>query len=120
VSNSDGADRSSDGAQPTNGSVEARFRLANEEIRATAAALGFDDAAPFLCECADPACTKVMRLSLEDYDRVREHPTYFLFAAGHVEGVPDTLPVETLGSVLIVRKIGTAADHAEKTYPPRG
>jgi hypothetical protein len=97
---------------------EARFRTANAEIRIIAA--GLDDIfqrVPFVCECANRDCTKILRVQLYEYDRVREHPTRFLYAPGHEAGVPDTVPVETLGDVLIIRKTGAAATLARATDP---
>jgi hypothetical protein len=39
------------------------FRKANESIADAAARYGLDDGrvVPFVCECSDPACTKVIR-----------------------------------------------------------
>jgi hypothetical protein len=58
------------------------FREANEKIRARA-----DDAplasVPFLCECPDPECTTIVRLTLPEYQAVRADPAHFFTATGH-------------------------------------
>jgi|ERR687896_494831 hypothetical protein len=60
------------------------FREANEKIRARA-----DDAplehVPFLCECPDPECMTIVRLTLPEYQAVRADPAHFFTAAGHEE-----------------------------------
>lgn len=64
---------------------QARFRYSNERLRRTAAHVRFEptDRVPFLCECTDRDCFEVVMLSLEEYDRLRTHPNWFLLVAGH-------------------------------------
>ena len=51
---------------------EATFRAANEGLEQKAAELGFGEArTPYLCECEDPACTKVVELSHTQYVRTQ-------------------------------------------------
>ena len=47
---------------------QARFREANEEIEPRAVIAGVETV-PFICECADPNCTKIIRVTIR---RVRE------------------------------------------------
>jgi hypothetical protein len=58
------------------------FREANEKIRARA-----DDApleqVPFLCECPDPECMTIVRLTLPEYEAVRADSAHFFTATGH-------------------------------------
>jgi hypothetical protein len=58
------------------------FREANEKIRARA-----DEAllerVPFLCECPDPECMTIVRLTLPEYRAVRADPAHFFTATGH-------------------------------------
>jgi hypothetical protein len=65
----------------------ARFRYSNERLRRTAAHIRFEltDRVPFLYECADRDCFEIVMLSLEEYDRLRSHPSWFLLVAGHEE-----------------------------------
>jgi hypothetical protein len=63
---------------------ERRFREANEQIAAKRAELlSLDGATPYLCECEEPRCTEIVRLTLEEYRAVREHATRFFGVKGH-------------------------------------
>ena len=59
---------------------------------------------PFRCECADPGCSEIVMLSLEDYDRLRAHPNWFLIVAGHEDTVE---VVEEEDGHAIVEKVGS-------------
>jgi hypothetical protein len=64
--------------------TEARFREANEQIRAKAVELGFSgQRSPYLCECGDRGCTAVLLLTAEEYEDVRSSSRRFVVAAGH-------------------------------------
>ena len=61
------------------------FRRLNENIEEIAAGHGSDPHEyEFLCECSDPSCLERVRVTLEDYRRVREHGARFIVAKGHV------------------------------------
>jgi hypothetical protein len=67
---------------------QAVFRRANEELREFSGhLLAGDEAAfaavPFLCECGDGSCTRVVRLTLGEYDRVRAREGRFVVLPGH-------------------------------------
>ncbi len=38
---------------------------------------------PFICECPDPGCRQLARLTLEEYRAVRANPGHFLNLPGH-------------------------------------
>jgi hypothetical protein len=65
---------------------EALFREVNERI-AELTNPGITDQLQIVCECANPGCQEVIRLRLEEYEQVREHPRRFLVVSGHT--VPD-------------------------------
>jgi hypothetical protein len=69
---------------------EKLFREANERIAERRDELEIEDGAtPFLCECEDEACTEIVRLSVDEYRRVREGRLTFVVAEGHpTRGVP--------------------------------
>lgn len=97
---------------------DATFRAANEKIEDTATGFGMKGDIPFICECADPACTSLLTLPLEDYQEMRLNPRWFLNIEGHE--VPSVEAgavkvVERRGSYLIVEKLGVAAVIAEQT-----
>jgi hypothetical protein len=63
---------------------EVTFRDANEQIAERRAELdSFAGPTPFLCECEDEACTEIVRLSDEDYRRIRADPLAFVIVPGH-------------------------------------
>ena len=63
--------------------VEGFFRSANERIAARARELEFDSEVPFLCECADRACRRLVLATVEEYDSVRDEPARYLTRPGH-------------------------------------
>jgi hypothetical protein len=90
------------------------FRTANEKIRDAATEHGLEGPVPFICECADPGCTRVVRLDLDDYAEVRSNPRWFLTAPQHVEGEQEAAQVVARrDGFLIVEKVGRAGAVAE-------
>jgi hypothetical protein len=69
------------------------FREANEEIAERRLDLpAAEGATPFLCECEDESCTEIVRLDLDDYERVRADEAQFVIAVGHPSrGTPSDL-----------------------------
>jgi hypothetical protein len=91
---------------------EATFRKVNESIERGASA---PDAA-FVCECARLGCTELMRLALQHYAAVREHPRRFLVVPGHeLEAVENV--VERHDMYLVVEKHGQAGAAAQQSDP---
>jgi hypothetical protein len=91
------------------------FREANDDIEAAATKFGIapDRWTPFICECSDPKCVQIVRLTLEEYRRVRTEPTWFVHVPDHetvVEGA--VRPVEQHERYTIVEKIGAAGSLA--------
>ena len=67
------------------------FRHANERLHERIVAIAQDgQRIPFLCECGDPTCTELVRLSLEQYEHIRTHANWFLLATGHEPEVRGT------------------------------
>jgi hypothetical protein len=99
------------------------FRDANEIIRGQAGKLEFRaaDRVPFLCECADPSCTDVIRLTLEDYEAVRASSHTFAIVPGHEAAESET--VVDVGSdddgVAVVAKKPPGHEITEQTDPRR-
>ncbi len=94
---------------------DAVFRAANEGIRDAALRYDVRERVPFVCECAEERCTEILRVSLDEYERVRAHPTRFLHAPGHEE--PHTRVVAEEDGYVVVEKLGAAADVARETDP---
>ena len=69
----------------------------------------------FICECADDRCTeRLPALDLTVYRRVREQPRLFIVLPGH-EDPQLARVVDDRGDYLIVEKIDTAGEVAERT-----
>jgi hypothetical protein len=95
---------------------ETVFREANERIAERRAELDeVDGPTPFLCECDDPACTELVRLSLADYEGVRAEAPQFLVVSGHETS--DAVVVREGEGWWCVRKNGVAAEIAAETDP---
>ena len=62
---------------------DAIFRKANEKIREAAERFEVDTKVPFICECADPKCRKILQLTLPEYRAVRSDARRFINAPGH-------------------------------------
>jgi len=72
----------------------------------------------FVCECADPNCYEVVLLSIEEYERVRAHPTWFVLVAGHEdEETHHERIVEAENGYAIVEKLGAAGAAAMRLNP---
>jgi hypothetical protein len=94
----------------------ALFRDANEAIAVAAARHGLRDGrvVPFLCECSDRACTEVIRLTLDDYRRIRDNPRWFAHAKGHEASVAGSVRlVDEADEYAVVEKLGEAGERAE-------
>ena len=90
------------------------FRRANEKIRDAAAEHAVDGRIPFICECADPGCTRVVRVDLDEYAEVRSKPRWFLTAPEHADGEGEAAQVVSRrDGFLIVEKVGRAGAVAE-------
>lgn len=94
---------------------EATFREANERIEHQADANELTERpVPFICECADTSCVTIVRLTLDDYRRVRGHSRRFLVAPGHELGMSETGSVEHRDEFVVVEKQGHAGEVAEE------
>jgi hypothetical protein len=99
---------------------EAAFRRANEEIEERAK--GLDESLtlelmPFLCECAERDCTRVIRLTLDEYEAVRAQPTRFAIVPGHESDLEDEEVVSRNERFSVVEKIGEEARIATESDP---
>lgn len=93
---------------------DAIFREANEAIADFAEKLGADGPIPFVCECAEPECNKIVPLSRGEYEEVRSDPRLFVNAVGHhVAAQGWAKVVAERDGYVIVRKIGRAGEVAE-------
>ena len=68
-----------------------------------------------MCECQDPDCAEIIRLSLAEYEHVRSSPQWFAIAPGH-EFVTGAV-VQRSERFEVVEKRGKAAEIAIETDP---
>jgi hypothetical protein len=80
---------------------ERLFRSANERIDERRRELDVDGRTPYLCECEEPTCTELIRLTLEEFRQVSANRGQFLIAPGHPTRGD---PVERRNGYLVVRK----------------
>jgi hypothetical protein len=96
----------------------ATFRDANEQIFRSAAEYEVTEAIPFLCECADSACTAIVRLPAEEYDRIRRDSMRFFNAPGHADPFLNALEiVERHPTYDVVVNVGRAAEVTDEFDP---
>jgi len=64
-----------------------RFRRANEDLLRRAELLeelgDLMEFVPLLCECADPRCTRVLRLKPEEFEEIRLQEGRYVVLPGH-------------------------------------
>jgi hypothetical protein len=99
---------------------EAIFRDANERIRDKA--IEVDQAAgfvPFICECADPGCTDLLRMTLGEYERVRADPHTFTIVRGHEAGASERVVGGDGARFAVVEKTRPGHEITERTDPRR-
>jgi hypothetical protein len=101
---------------------EAAFRSANERIEEAAEGL---QQAPFLCECADPACTLTVWLSFDEYEAVRAAPNRFFMIPGHERHAGQwSRVVDRTKSYVVTEKLGdagvVAAEESERVEQTDG
>jgi hypothetical protein len=95
---------------------EATFRRANEILEEKAEDLGLsDERTQYLCECQDERCTAVIRLTREEYEAVRAHPTRFVMAPGHQEAGQRVLQEEP--GFTVIEKHGEEGDLVAEKDP---
>jgi hypothetical protein len=96
---------------------EIAFRSANEALSRHFSRPGERglDPYPFLCECGDRSCTRVIEVPLKVYAETRNHPTWFLVLPGHADPTFETI-VEEAEGYEIIEKHGSAGDVARRLW----
>jgi hypothetical protein len=98
---------------------QSRFREANEKIEVAAERLGILDPVPFICECSRQDCTRLLRLTLDEYEEIRQYPQRFFTAPGHQDIAVETgagTAVEATDGHVVVDKVGEAGEIAREEY----
>jgi hypothetical protein len=95
---------------------ESTFRDVNEKLEKRADELDLADGrTPYLCECHDESCTRVVLLARDEYEDVRAAPRTFVLTPGH-QG-PDDLVVREEEGYVVVEKTGEQATLVEQRDP---
>ena len=99
---------------------QARFREANEDINAIAQRADLPRI-PFVCECANPRCVEIVRLSRADYDEIRADGRRFLMGPlNEAAALGWAVVVDRGPGFVVVEKIGDAGEVTEALDPRRG
>lgn len=97
---------------------ESLFREVNERIADVNEDLAVEEQTEFLCECGREECLETVRLSRQEYERVRGEGDRFVVKPGHeVPAVEQVL--ERHPGFLLVTKTGGAGEESE-ARDPRG
>jgi hypothetical protein len=91
------------------------FREVNERIEDLASTASFTQ---FICECYDETCDDRVSMTVQEYEHIRAEGNRFFVVPGH-NGTDVDEVVEATDRYLIVRKIGTGAEVAERLDPRR-
>jgi hypothetical protein len=73
----------------------------------------------FLCECALPGCRESLPIALEEYERLRRSPTRFAVKSGHGLEEAERIVDEIDDRLVVVEKLGVAAETAVRLDPRR-
>jgi hypothetical protein len=87
------------------GVTQSQFRELNETVDPPKDVLALTD---YACECAQKTCAVAVSLTLAEYEEVRQVPTYFLVAPGHVLPTAERVVHEVPDRYEVVEKIGLA------------
>jgi hypothetical protein len=94
---------------------EATFREVNERIREVVDRPEVIlPVVPFVCECSDPACRRLLNVPLPVYTDVRRSPRRFIHASDHVDDGTSGTVVASMDGYAVVEKSGVAARIAEQ------
>jgi hypothetical protein len=97
-------------------SNESTFRDVNESIEGGRWPGEEDAPVAFLCECAQMGCSRLIELTIREYERVRASPRRFLVAVDHHLPGAEVI-VEAFENYLVVEKRGQAGRVAEGKDP---
>lgn len=98
------------------GRNEGLFREVNEAIARGLWPGEGDRLIAFRCECARLDCNQPVRLTLDEYERVRAHPRRFVLLKGHVLPQAETI-IEQHAGYVVVEKQEAAGVVAELMDP---
>jgi hypothetical protein len=98
------------------GRNEAIFRDVNEAIEKGHWPGEEQAAVAFRCECGRLGCSRLVEMTVGEYERVRAHPRRFFVASDHEIPAAETV-IETHQAYAVVEKRGEAGRLAAATDP---
>lgn len=96
--------------------TEALFRETNEAIERGLWPPDRSEPVRFRCECSQMDCHTIVRLTLPEYEYVRDNPRRFVIASGHEMPEAEEV-VERHDDYLVVEKRGASGAEAERLDP---
>ena len=96
---------------------EAVFREVNERIEDIAESFGLgNQTLDLICECGDVSCAQQIRMTGQEYETLREEPTFFAVHPGHE--IPDVEDIVDRrdGYDVIRKREGPPARVARETH----
>jgi hypothetical protein len=95
------------------------FREINERIESLNESFShLEPMGDWICECADDTCTEHMKMTLGEYEAIRQDGNRFPVLPGH-EALDVEVVVERHERYVVVSKIGKAAAFAREHDPRR-
>jgi hypothetical protein len=95
---------------------ESTFREANEKLEDKVIELSLtEERTPYLCECDEPSCTAIIRLTIPEYEAVRGNPRHFVVTPEH-DATPDRVVKEHDGFT-VIQKTGEEGRLVEAEDP---
>ena len=73
--------------------------------------------AAFVCECGRGGCVEQIRLTLQEYDRIRSEPTWFVLVEGHEDRDLERVVSEANGYIVVEKLTGGPAGLAIRDDP---
>jgi hypothetical protein len=98
--------------------TESLFRNVNERIAETAERFDAHET-EFVCECSDQQCTERVEATVEEYERVRKHGTYFLLRPGHEDTRVERVVEQRSHRHAVVEKFNAAIARMVRNLDPR-
>jgi hypothetical protein len=96
---------------------QARRREANESTEDSMQKTGRCPPDMFFCECSDPRCDRTVRVTIQEYESVRERPNHFLIVLNHENPEVECVISETERFAVVETLAGEASKVALRTDP---
>jgi hypothetical protein len=95
---------------------EATFRRINEDIERGRDAEDEETMVGFVCECGNSDCSRLIDMTVPEYESVRSDPLRFAIADGHESPEVETV-IQRTDRYAVVQKLEPSADIARETDP---